>query len=218
MAPLLLPGDQVMLTPLSDTPIVGTLLVWRAGEGSVLHRLVAWWPKQDRCVETGDASLVFCERRVSEILGRVIAIALHGRGPWIPLRPPIGLYSWLIMVAYRHWLPKALVCRLLRIIARWQRRNWFNKTKRQAMQTKINNELQLQQIDDELMVYDPTQGQVHLFNSTARQVWEALEADRTPTALANDWVQEYGLAPEQALADVQEVVRQFIEVGLWKPA
>jgi hypothetical protein len=51
-------------------------------------------------------------------------------------------------------------------------------------------------------------------NRTGRLVWEMLGKGETPEGISSRIADEYGISPEQALADVQRVLAQLTEAGL----
>lgn len=69
-------------------------------------------------------------------------------------------------------------------------------------------------LDDELVLYTPTDGQAYILNHTAARVWKLLDGTRTDVALAKEISETYGEAYEQVLTDVRELVSHLQAVGL----
>ncbi|MCC7368076.1 MAG: PqqD family protein [Chloroflexi bacterium] len=69
-------------------------------------------------------------------------------------------------------------------------------------------------LDDELVLYTPTDGQAFILNHTAARVWRLLDGTRTDAAVAREIAETYGEAYEQVLADVRELVEHLAAVGL----
>src|SRR3954452_15930344 len=69
-------------------------------------------------------------------------------------------------------------------------------------------------LDDELVLYTPTDGQAYILNRTAARVWRLLDGTRTELTLARELADTYGEEYEQVLIDVRELVAQLQSVGL----
>lgn len=61
-------------------------------------------------------------------------------------------------------------------------------------------------LDDELVLFDPRNGQSYVLNPTAARVWEWCDGSRTLEALARALASAYALDEAQALADVSDLV------------
>ena len=64
------------------------------------------------------------------------------------------------------------------------------------------------------MVLDRDGGRVHQLNSTASYVWERCDGRSTQSEIADEMAAEYGVEPDQAVADVAALMAQFRELGL----
>jgi hypothetical protein len=69
-------------------------------------------------------------------------------------------------------------------------------------------------LDDELVLYTPTDGQAYILNRTAARVWRLLDGTRTEETLARELADTYGEEYEQVLVDVRELVAHLQSVGL----
>jgi hypothetical protein len=69
-------------------------------------------------------------------------------------------------------------------------------------------------LDDELVLYTPTDGQAYVLNRTAARVWRLLDGTRTEVTLARELADTYGEDYEQVLVDVHELVDHLQSVGL----
>lgn len=69
-------------------------------------------------------------------------------------------------------------------------------------------------LDDELVLYTPSDGQAFVLNHTAARVWHLLDGTRTDEVVAREVADTYGEPYEQVLTDVRELVEQLSAVGL----
>ena len=69
-------------------------------------------------------------------------------------------------------------------------------------------------LDDELVLYTPSDGQAYILNRTAARVWRLLDGTRTEITLAREIADTYGEDYEQVLVDVHELVDHLRSVGL----
>jgi len=65
-------------------------------------------------------------------------------------------------------------------------------------------------LDDEIVLYTPTDGQAYILNHTAARVWRLLDGTRTETTLAQELADTY----DEVLGDVRELVGHLRAVGL----
>jgi len=69
-------------------------------------------------------------------------------------------------------------------------------------------------LDDELVLYTPTDGQAYILNHTAARIWRLLDGTRTDVAVAREVSDTYGEEYAQVLTDVRELVESLQAVGL----
>jgi PqqD family protein of HPr-rel-A system len=69
-------------------------------------------------------------------------------------------------------------------------------------------------LDDELVLYTPTDGQAYVLNHTAARIWHLLDGTRTETAVAQELADTYGERYDEVLGDVRELVEHLRTVGL----
>ena len=69
-------------------------------------------------------------------------------------------------------------------------------------------------LDDELVLYTPTDGQAYILNRTAARAWRLLDGTRTEVTLARELADTYCEDYEQVLVDVHELVANLQSVGL----
>jgi hypothetical protein len=69
-------------------------------------------------------------------------------------------------------------------------------------------------LDDELVLYAPSDGQAYVLNHTAAYVWQLLDGTRTEMAVARELADTYGQDYDDVLNDVRELVRHLSAVGL----
>lgn len=51
-------------------------------------------------------------------------------------------------------------------------------------------------------------------NSTGSKIWRGIEAGEDEAAIADNLANEYGIDPEQALADVTTLIARMREIGI----
>lgn len=72
-------------------------------------------------------------------------------------------------------------------------------------------------LGDELLIYNPLSGDVHVLNKTAHQVWKWLGDGMTCEEIANRLCASYaGLTKETADQDVRKILCSFTESTLVK--
>jgi len=71
-----------------------------------------------------------------------------------------------------------------------------------------------QDLGDEYLFYDRQGDQVHVLNSTARELYLLCDGTRTTDDLARTLVERYGIEEQTAQRDVDEVLAQLVELGL----
>jgi hypothetical protein len=62
-------------------------------------------------------------------------------------------------------------------------------------------DLHSQPLGDELLIYAPHQGVVHILNRTARVIWEACDGAHTPAAMAHILEERFDVSPARAPTD-----------------
>jgi hypothetical protein len=65
-----------------------------------------------------------------------------------------------------------------------------------------------------LLLFDRTHGRLLAFNDTAREVWDWIEAGRSPADLAPAFSQAWSISESRALADIDSIVGQWLAHGL----
>jgi PqqD family protein of HPr-rel-A system len=69
-------------------------------------------------------------------------------------------------------------------------------------------------LDDELVLYTPSDGQAYVLNHTAARIWGLLDGTRTETAVARELADAYGQDYDDVLEDVRDLVQHLRTVGL----
>ena len=69
-------------------------------------------------------------------------------------------------------------------------------------------------LDDEIVIYTPTDGQAFVLNRTAARVWALCDGTRTDVAMAREIAEAYGEDEAQVLADVRELIDGLQSAGL----
>lgn len=60
------------------------------------------------------------------------------------------------------------------------------------------SDLHARALGDELLIYAPRQGVIHILNRTARVIWEACDGVNTPAAMVCLLHDRFDMTPEQA--------------------
>lgn len=74
--------------------------------------------------------------------------------------------------------------------------------------------LSLFPLDDDLVIYDPLNGESYILNPTGRFVWEHCDGTRTPGEIASGLAERHGIPINQALADTRELLEAFGQSNL----
>jgi PqqD family protein of HPr-rel-A system len=79
---------------------------------------------------------------------------------------------------------------------------------------EVRTDLSMYPLDDDLVVYDPQSGQSYILNATGRTVWSLCDGERSEHAIAEALSQTYGVAEDQMLKDVLEVLVELRKSNL----
>ncbi len=69
-------------------------------------------------------------------------------------------------------------------------------------------------LDDEVVLYTPSDGQAFVLNRTAARVWALCDGTRTDAELAREIAATYGEDEAQVLADVRELIQGLLAARL----
>jgi PqqD family protein of HPr-rel-A system len=69
-------------------------------------------------------------------------------------------------------------------------------------------------LDDELVLYTPTDGQAYVLNHTAARIWQLLDGTRDEGTVARELADTYGESYDDVLSDVRELLGHLQSVGL----
>ena len=69
-------------------------------------------------------------------------------------------------------------------------------------------------LDDELVLYTPSDGQAYVLNHTAARIWHLLDGTRTEVTVARELADTFGENYGEVLGDVHELVQHLRTVGL----
>ncbi len=73
------------------------------------------------------------------------------------------------------------------------------------------------EIDDDLLIYDPTTGDTHRLNDTARHVWQHCDGQCNLAGLAHDLTQTYEVSLDEAQQQVNRLVAELAQRRLVRP-
>jgi len=77
------------------------------------------------------------------------------------------------------------------------------------------SDILLQEIGNEVFLYDPTKGVLHVLNPTAILVWNQCDGEHTMTEIEENLRETFQVADEIELhSDVMEIVQNFTELGV----
>ena len=86
-----------------------------------------------------------------------------------------------------------------------------------ARRPKVRTELTVVELDGEAVIYDEESMDVHRFNPSATLILGLLDGSATLEELAVDVSDVFGLPPEDALAQLDELIRQLDEGHILEP-
>lgn len=69
-------------------------------------------------------------------------------------------------------------------------------------------------LDDELVLYTPSDGQAYVLNHTAARIWHLLDGTRTDVTVARELADTFGENYDDVLTHVRELVEHLNAVGL----
>ena len=70
-------------------------------------------------------------------------------------------------------------------------------------------------LGDELLIYVPAQGTVHILNATARVIWEACDGSQTPAAMTRRLIHCFAPAPDHTPGqDVMDTLHELHRLRL----
>jgi hypothetical protein len=104
MAPLIRPGDQVLVSKAVAEQIhFGDIAVFRHNGELVVHRVLKKWQNADGVyfVEKGDAQYTYSLIGGDKVIGRVTMV--KGRGKKLSLSSPLGRLTSLVLSAWLYW-------------------------------------------------------------------------------------------------------------------
>ena len=73
----------------------------------------------------------------------------------------------------------------------------------------------LQEIGNEVFLYDPTKGVLHVLNPTAIFIWNQCDGEHTMTEIEKNMRENFQVTDEIELhSDLMEIVQNFTELGV----
>jgi hypothetical protein len=72
------------------------------------------------------------------------------------------------------------------------------------MKFRINPDLSIRKIDNEVFIYDRDKAFVHMFNETGALFWDALQKGMSPETIINELVETYEIGYDEAETDLNE--------------
>jgi hypothetical protein len=81
-------------------------------------------------------------------------------------------------------------------------------------QPQTRADLSAYPLDDELVIYDPENGESYILNPTGRLVWERCDGRRTSSDIAREIAALHGVSAANALTHVTELIATFEQSNL----
>ena len=82
------------------------------------------------------------------------------------------------------------------------------------MKIKVNTELSIRKIDDEIFIYDRNKSLIHAFNETGVIFWEALINEIPFQQLSNQITEKYDVEPEDVANDLAVFLKELKSLGI----
>ncbi|MBK9132593.1 MAG: PqqD family protein [Gammaproteobacteria bacterium] len=84
------------------------------------------------------------------------------------------------------------------------------------MQYRKRENLTVQSVDEETLILDLDSNHIHQLNPTASFIWELCDGNMSVDRLAELFAENYGIDGASARTDVENVIRQLLDLGLIK--
>jgi hypothetical protein len=72
------------------------------------------------------------------------------------------------------------------------------------MKFRINPDLSIRKIDNEVFIYDRDKALVHMFNETGAFFWDAFQNGKAPETIIAELISLYEIGHDEAEADLNE--------------
>jgi PqqD family protein of HPr-rel-A system len=82
------------------------------------------------------------------------------------------------------------------------------------MYSKRRDDLVVRAVDDERLVLDPRNGEIHQLNTTAAQIWDMCDGHTSEQAMARRLAEDYGIELAAAVCDVRALLERFEDLAL----
>jgi hypothetical protein len=82
------------------------------------------------------------------------------------------------------------------------------------MQFKRPAGLSIRVVEGEVVILDRERERIHQLNSTASFVWNKLDREFDPAAVARELSEQFEVAESVALSDVRRIIEELCELGL----
>ncbi len=76
------------------------------------------------------------------------------------------------------------------------------------------NSLIIKQLEDELIIVDTENSQIHSLNETAAMIWKMLDHKLSVDNMAQSMLEKFNISVETAKSDVEKILKGFYEKGL----
>ena len=88
-------------------------------------------------------------------------------------------------------------------------------TQQPDLRPRQTADLHARPLGDELLIYAPAQGTVHILNATARVIWEACDGSQTPAAMTRRLIHSFTRAPDHTPGqDVMDTLHELHRLRL----
>ncbi len=75
-------------------------------------------------------------------------------------------------------------------------------------------DLEVRIVDDEAVILDMVNGQVHRLNATATRIWHDCDGTQSPADMAANLAASFELSPDDVMRDVMETISNLEQLGL----
>lgn len=91
---------------------------------------------------------------------------------------------------------------------------WMSAAQAGTIRPRVRPDVTVTDIDDEIILYDPSDGSTHALNLTGALVWDLCDGTRTLEEIADTVADDFGRPRERTRPDVETLVVRLYALGL----
>ena len=91
---------------------------------------------------------------------------------------------------------------------------WVKAAQAGTIRPRARPDVTVTDIDDEIILYDPSDGSTHALNLTGALVWDLCDGTRTLEEIADTVADDFGRPREQTRPDVEALAARLYALGL----